>query len=89
MTAAPLDPLTPGTPVWYRQTCRGGYGFQRDVPAIFVRAYPGSRWVAIDVTIALVDGTAHKRIRVVGSNVRRQAIDDPAGGAAGKRAGIE
>ena len=29
--------MNEGDPIWYRQTQRGGYGFQRDVPGEFVR----------------------------------------------------
>lgn len=29
--------MNDGDAVWYRQTCRGGYGFQRDVPGVFVK----------------------------------------------------
>ena len=33
--------------VWYIQTCRGGYGFGRRVPAVFLYARP--RRVAVEV----------------------------------------
>lgn len=31
-------PLKAGDPIWYAQTCRGGYGFMRDVPGEYVRS---------------------------------------------------
>ncbi|HUC40863.1 MAG TPA: hypothetical protein VMR92_08530 [Gemmatimonadales bacterium] len=41
-----------GDLVWYLQTCRGGYGFQRKVPAVFLHATPQRS--LIEVT--LMDG---------------------------------
>ena len=29
-----------GDLIWFRQACRGGYGYQRDVPGMFIQAHP-------------------------------------------------
>ena len=31
------EELRAGDPIWFAQACRGGYGFQRDVPGEFVK----------------------------------------------------
>lgn len=58
--------LRPGDPVWYRQTCRGGYGQQRDVPCTFVRATERRVVVRVELrTGGAADvAVAHKNVRV-------------------------
>jgi hypothetical protein len=56
-----------GDRVWYRQTCRGGYGFERDVPAVFLR-----RTLArATIDVELLSGGS-KRIVVHPKNLRRR-----------------
>lgn len=58
-----------GTPVWFRQSVRGGYGYDsHDVPALFVRRTSGKRW-CIDLLIK--DGRL-KQVYVSPSNVRHR-----------------
>lgn len=45
--------MKPGDPIWYRQTVRGGHGFDRDIPGEFVRA-TARRFV---IKLWLKDGT--------------------------------
>ena len=40
--------MKPGDRILFRQTCRGGYGFQRFVPGTFVRSTP--RRVTVQLT---------------------------------------
>jgi hypothetical protein len=67
-----LDVTTvkPGDPVTYVQTCRGGYGFTRDVPAVFVRA--GVKRHTIRVRSS--DGSREVEIHVAPGNLR---VADP------------
>lgn len=56
--------------VWYRQTCIGGYGFNRDVPARYVRECRRR------VTIDLLNAYGHqKRISVLRKNIRPRDKD--------------
>lgn len=57
--------MTPGDPIWYRQTIRGGYGFVNDVPGEFVCATPRR----VTILVYLKDGTT-TRIHVSPENVR-------------------
>jgi hypothetical protein len=58
--------VKPGDAVLYIQTCRGGYGFQRTVPAVFVRA--GAKRHTIRVRAA--DGSREVEIHVAPGNLR-------------------
>jgi hypothetical protein len=60
------------TPVWYRQTCRGGYGFQRDVPA--VEDYRTGQRVSVLVVSAA--GGQLRRIAVHPRNIRPRVLRD-------------
>lgn len=60
------DGPRPGHRIWFRQACRGGYGFQRDVPAVLIRRGP-KRWM---IEVWLSHGTSRKRIYVSPQNVR-------------------
>lgn len=62
--------MTAGDPIWYRQTCRGGYGCQRDVPGEFVKATDRR----VVVKLWLKDGT-RVDVAVTATNVRPR---DPA-----------
>jgi hypothetical protein len=53
-----------GDRIWYRQTCLGGYGFQRDVPAIFDWQGPKR------ATIRVQTSAGEKRIAVKPENLR-------------------
>lgn len=68
MTDEPTRPLSVGDPIWFRQTCLGGYGFQRDVPGEFVRYTPRGRTT---VSLRLKDGS-RRQISVLARNVRRR-----------------
>ena len=50
--------LKAGDPIWYRQICRGGYGFDRDVPGEFMHTTPRR----VTVRLWMKDGT---RVEVV------------------------
>src|SRR5438132_914519 len=70
------EPMKAGDAVWFRQTCRGGYGFQRDVPGEFIYVNgrdddPDAR-VAIDVTTSLGE---RKRISVKAKNIRPRSCE--------------
>lgn len=58
-------PFKFGDPVWYRQTCRGGYGFQRDVPAVFVCQHAKRA----SIRVHALDGSK-KQIAVDSKNLR-------------------
>jgi hypothetical protein len=58
--------VKPGDAVVYIQTCRGGYGFTREVPAVFVRA--GVKRHTIRVRSA--DGSREVEIHVAPGNLR-------------------
>lgn len=62
--------LKPEQRVWYRQTCRGGYGFQRDVPAIYEKQTSRRR---VTIRVQLRDGQ-EKRISVDPINVRPRIL---------------
>ena len=64
--------MNAGDPIWYRQTSRGGYGFQRDVPGIFIR--PASIGPRVIVQLERADGI-RKDVVVAASNVRPRVID--------------
>lgn len=57
--------FTHGDPIWFRQTCRGGYGWERDVPGLFWER------TAKRITVCLTkkDGT-HAYVSVHPKNVR-------------------
>lgn len=57
--------LQRGDLIWFRQTCRGGYGFQRDVPAVFIQET--LRRCSIDVPLHT---GGWKRISVKPDNIR-------------------
>lgn len=59
-----------GDPIWFRQTQRGGYGFQSDVPGRFVRM-AGTRAI---VLLKKRDGS-EKQVAVHPKNVRER-VDD-------------
>jgi hypothetical protein len=50
--------VTAGDRIWFRQTCRGGYGFQRDVPGWFVRQ------TAKRVTVLLSIANSERKVTV-------------------------
>jgi hypothetical protein len=56
--------MNAGDLVWYRQGCRGGYGFRRFVPAVFLR--DTGRRVIVEV---LTKGGTRVSIAVMASNV--------------------
>jgi hypothetical protein len=61
-----------GDLVWYRQTCRGGYGFDRRVPAVFIRAT--DRRVTVEVLTR--DTHERKLIAVHPKNVTSRLADE-------------
>lgn len=63
------DELKHGDPIWFAQTCRGGYGFSRDVPGEFVRR------TTKRVTIRLFRKSgAPVKVAVSDKNIRRRYL---------------
>ena len=64
------DELHAGDPIWFAQTCRGGYGFERDVPGEFVRAHVSR------VTVVLYRKLGDPvEVVVHPKNVRRRCVE--------------
>ena len=58
--------MNEGESLWYRQGCRGGYGFDHDVPGWYVKTT--LRRVIIRVTSK--DGSLSAKIAVAPNNIR-------------------
>lgn len=64
--------MTIGDRIWYRQTCVGGYGFRRDVPAVYIGETPHRTLIEVGKP----DGS-FVRIAVKPANVRPRRQEAP------------